>query len=920
MSLRKKVKFPKCFSWKNEVNCYYESALLDNLDHCKFYNSFVFKNTDYKVGDFVFIGSSSGLRKICSLDCLFESQGNKAIASLYEFAFQFKKYFRLINVAFDEENEVVLETKEKVVLDLNNIIDKCRVIYGHKDETVSDAIDFCNLNREIYFLCRYKHVGNGKLVPVISGSIVNDITIVEEEEDSFHNETPLRKVSNIVRDSCPKKILSESMEVDEDFHFPRLEHVKKNLNKSFNESLPKECEVPLLNYSIVKQSDEASLKIRLKVSNGKVLSNIPSTQPIVLVDTLDNSKAGSKKYSIYEIKSPEFKNILENETQKNGNKLSKTSKSGSGTQKPKSKPAEPDSTSAISSKSSKVRRGSCNQPETPDKPSKLSDLSCMVKNLKINDRPCVKVSPRKLRKLSKPLYNENYSDSDSESYTKKRKSVRNRLRTNDEPLSNKVCRSREKFHELKDQRKHSIDSSENELEDNIVTRKSARRKLNVVEDEYCQTASPIHSSKNSSSLSKLNTNGRIINTPKSNKILKSTPLKLIREGVLTPTIDKRKRSVMKVGTPLILARNNLHVSYVPTVLPCRETEYADVYSFIEGKLLDKCGGCMYISGVPGTGKTATVTVAIENLISSWKNKNYPAFNYITVNGMRLTEPRQCYVEILKQLSGKRVPWEQALAVLEEKFTKKSVKKVVPTVLLVDELDILCTKRQDVVYNLLDWPTKANAQLIVVTIANTMDLPERLLMSRVTSRLGLTRLTFQAYTHKQLQEIVLNRLTGNNSFKSDAVQFVARKVASVSGDARRALDICRRSAEIAEIEGSNTQVTMRHVNAALEAMITQPKVKAITHCSRLEKLLLQSIVAEVERTGIEETLFGDVYSMLVTLSALEGFKMVSVSLMASAVYRLTSSRLLLTDQKCVDFNQRIILNVSADDIYYALKKE
>lgn len=47
------------------------------------------------------------------------------------------------------------------------------------------------------------------------------------------------------------------------------------------------------------------------------------------------------------------------------------------------------------------------------------------------------------------------------------------------------------------------------------------------------------------------------------------------------------------------------------------------------------------------------------------------------------------------------------------------------------------------------------------------------MSRVTSRLGLTRLTFQAYTHKQLQEIVINRLSGNKSFKADAIQFVAR---------------------------------------------------------------------------------------------------------------------------------------------------
>lgn len=47
------------------------------------------------------------------------------------------------------------------------------------------------------------------------------------------------------------------------------------------------------------------------------------------------------------------------------------------------------------------------------------------------------------------------------------------------------------------------------------------------------------------------------------------------------------------------------------------------------------------------------------------------------------------------------------------------------------------------------------------------------MSRVTSRLGLTRLTFQAYTHKQLMEIVTKRLMGTDSFNSDAVQLVAR---------------------------------------------------------------------------------------------------------------------------------------------------
>lgn len=70
------------------------------------------------------------------------------------------------------------------------------------------------------------------------------------------------------------------------------------------------------------------------------------------------------------------------------------------------------------------------------------------------------------------------------------------------------------------------------------------------------------------------------------------------------------------------------------------------------------------------------------------------------------------------------------------------------------------------------------------------------------------------------------------------------MASVSGDARRALDICRRAAEIAEEEGKGQMVNIMHINEALTAMITQPQVMAIRRCSRLQKLLLQAVVAEV----------------------------------------------------------------------------
>jgi len=179
---------------------------------------------------------------------------------------------------------------------------------------------------------------------------------------------------------------------------------------------------------------------------------------------------------------------------------------------------------------------------------------------------------------------------------------------------------------------------------------------------------------------------------------------------------------------LQLAREQLHVSVVPKSLPCREREFENIYAFLEGKIQDQCGGCMYVSGVPGTGKTATVTGVIRTLQRQANQNELPAFEFLEINGMRLTEPRQAYVQIYKQLTGKTVSWEQAHSLLEKRFTTPAPRRVT-TVLLVDELDILCNRRQDVVYNLLDWPTKSAAKLVVVTIANTMDLPERLLMGK-----------------------------------------------------------------------------------------------------------------------------------------------------------------------------------------------
>jgi len=43
--------------------------------------------------------------------------------------------------------------------------------------------------------------------------------------------------------------------------------------------------------------------------------------------------------------------------------------------------------------------------------------------------------------------------------------------------------------------------------------------------------------------------------------------------------------------------------------------------------------------------------------------------------------------------------------------------------------------------------------------------------------GLTRMSFQPYTFKQLQQIIMSRLNKVKAFEEDALQLVSRKVAT-----------------------------------------------------------------------------------------------------------------------------------------------
>ncbi|NXR81173.1 ORC1 protein, partial [Pycnonotus jocosus] len=423
---------------------------------------------------------------------------------------------------------------------------------------------------------------------------------------------------------------------------------------------------------------------------------------------------------------------------------------------------------------------------------------------------------------------------------------------------------------------------------------------------------------------------RIFSTPKSSrKSAVHTPAKTLKKTGTprtprnaTPEIPRRLQAAQEPASVLEEARLRLHVSAVPESLPCREEEFQDIYNFVESKLIDGTGGCMYISGVPGTGKTATVHEVIRSLQQAAENDELPPFQFVEINGMKLTDPHQAYVQILEFLTGQKVTATHAAVLLAKLFSTPGPKRKT-TVLMVDELDLLWTRKQNVMYNLFDWPTQKHSKLIILAIANTMDLPERIMMNRVASRLGLTRMSFQPYTYKQLQQIISSRLKGVKAFEEDAVQLVSRKVAALSGDARRCLDICRRATEICEFARQKRApeiVRMAHVTEAIDEMFSSPYVNAIRNASLHEQIFLKAILAEFQRAGVEEATVQQIYHHHVALCRMEGLQSPTVSEIMAICSRLGACRLLLVEASSKYLHMRVRLNLGQDDVMYALREE
>ncbi|KAI9731050.1 MAG: AAA ATPase [Cirrosporium novae-zelandiae] len=238
----------------------------------------------------------------------------------------------------------------------------------------------------------------------------------------------------------------------------------------------------------------------------------------------------------------------------------------------------------------------------------------------------------------------------------------------------------------------------------------------------------------------------------------------------------------------------------------RDEERAIINEFIQKFSTKAPGGCLYISGPPGTGKSALV----EEVCTEWKERG--SIKMTSINCMSMKTSRDLSSKLVEDLCGDiEIEEFDNTDVLQNLFVSRRSGAKDKFLVILDEIDHLLTADMEMMYSLFEWSLQPKSRLKLIGIANALDLTDRFLPRLKARNLKPELLPFLPYTASQIASVITTRLrslldietTTDKNFvpfvHPAAIQLCAKKVASQTGDLRKAFDIIRRAIDIVESE-------------------------------------------------------------------------------------------------------------------------
>ncbi|THD18745.1 Cell division control protein 6 [Fasciola hepatica] len=272
----------------------------------------------------------------------------------------------------------------------------------------------------------------------------------------------------------------------------------------------------------------------------------------------------------------------------------------------------------------------------------------------------------------------------------------------------------------------------------------------------------------------------------------------------------------------------LNCSSVHSDIVGREAERLLVRNFIQSAIVDRRSAALYVSGAPGTGKSAVVLHEAR----SFEKKR--GCHMAVINCMHLRSSSAIFTHLVQSIKN-MISGRENHTVANTKGVETLIDRLISQgtlLLILDEVDQLICQSQDVLYRIFNWPEVLKCHVVIIGIANALDLPERLpkLKSKTYQPVHVA---FAPYTMNELSAIVSAKLTyrEQTSEKDNldplAIQLCARKISASTGDVRTALDVCRRAIDLAAQEAKKQNGTsdercfvrpsLQHISMALKEL-------------------------------------------------------------------------------------------------------
>ena len=287
---------------------------------------------------------------------------------------------------------------------------------------------------------------------------------------------------------------------------------------------------------------------------------------------------------------------------------------------------------------------------------------------------------------------------------------------------------------------------------------------------------------------------------------------------------------------------------MPEKLPFRDQESIALAHALSTVFKGGRPSNLLLFGKPGTGKTAVVKLVVDRLMKNAQERGIEV-TVPMINAKLANSAYKILYEIAEFLGINREEKKVHFTGLSmgeatDRILQFVQKKKLHIILIIDEIDSLVDKSGD---DLLYSFTRANERMLtggfisLIGISNSLTFKDKL-DPRVRSSLSEEEAVFNPYTVEQLRQILSERAKiacSDGAITSAAINLCAAMAGREHGDARKAIDLLRVAAELAERERA-PRVEEKHVRAAQDKIEKDTNFEVIRNATTHTKLVLLAI--------------------------------------------------------------------------------